>query len=110
LEEVLDPLAVVEMVPAVVSDDVAADFIGSRVIRHRPAPFLQGPAGPSDPTPRISAPGHPHPTRGVLFQVALPVLPVLADDLGDDVDDQDVHDYPDPDECRQQGKRLREGV
>jgi hypothetical protein len=35
---------------------------------------------------------------------------VLADDLGDDVDDQDVHDYPDPDECRQQGKRLREGV
>ena len=41
---------------------------------------------------------------------ALSVLPVLPDDLSDDIDDQHVHDHPDPDEGRKQGKGLRESV
>ena len=104
----LDPLAVLETFSAVVSDGVAADFISSRLIRRCQAPFLQGPDGAersSPATPALAGRSTPA-NQLVLLPTALSVLPVLPEDLGDDVNDQHVHQYADADERHQQAKCL----
>ena len=97
MEVSAEPLAVSE-IQALVS--TVSQQVHQAAVRHHLAPFLQDNRyAAADP-----AEGR---RRDRVTAVALSVLPVLPDDLSDDVDDQHIHDHR-SDKGHNQRKRLRE--
>src|SRR6516162_9667597 len=87
--------------PSAVAVEVCAWFIGSRLIRRLPPPFLHGRRQRSDDASRGGS---------AAALVCFLVLLMLGHDLEHDVGDQRADDRADPEECREQGQRLAQRI